>query len=151
MLQTLMASASSAASLANECDLQALHRGTSVRVAHAAEPSLISWDEVEAPEDVYQAVTLADGRPALIKGRSGDIIRISRKLKRFVLESLWEGLDLGSHSTALGAWHVGVESVTCRECLPIVNEGKSAFLQFVCRLQGCSQGPIGSLSGILKS
>lgn len=46
----------------------------------AAEPSLISWDEVEAPEDVYQAVTLADGRPALIKGRSGEVMTISRKL-----------------------------------------------------------------------
>ncbi len=33
---------------------------------------LISWEEVKAEEDVYQAVTLANGRPALIKGRSGE-------------------------------------------------------------------------------
>ncbi|KAK9851144.1 hypothetical protein WJX84_007795 [Apatococcus fuscideae] len=37
----------------------------------SAEPSLISWEEAEVQEDVYQAITLADGRPALIKGRSG--------------------------------------------------------------------------------
>ncbi|KAK9831191.1 hypothetical protein WJX74_006879 [Apatococcus lobatus] len=46
-------------------------RGTRGGAVNAAEPSLISWDELEAPEDVYHAVTLADGRPALVKGRSG--------------------------------------------------------------------------------
>lgn len=98
MLRTAIDLTCSKAKPDNECGLQALQRGTSERVVHAAEPSLISWDEIEAPEDVYQAVTLADGRPALIKGRSGEVIRIHRRFKSFMLET---GLEARSYCTAL--------------------------------------------------
>ncbi len=37
----------------------------------ATEPELISWDEVEAQKDVYEAVTTADGRQALVKAAPG--------------------------------------------------------------------------------
>ena len=36
-----------------------------------AEPELISWDEVEAQKDVYEAITTADGRQALVKAAPG--------------------------------------------------------------------------------
>ncbi|CAL8468694.1 g8234 [Coccomyxa elongata] len=35
------------------------------------EPELISWDEVEAQKDVYEAITTADGRQALVKAAPG--------------------------------------------------------------------------------
>ncbi|BDA43325.1 hypothetical protein COCOBI_04-3370 [Coccomyxa sp. Obi] len=36
-----------------------------------SEPELISWDEVEAQKDVYEAITTADGRQALVKAPPG--------------------------------------------------------------------------------
>ena len=61
------------------------------RAVNVPEPSLISWDEVEAPEDVYQAVTLADGRPALVKGRPGMCMLLQQQT-----EGLQSG-DLGCY------------------------------------------------------
>lgn len=37
------------------------------------EPELISWDEVEQQKDIYQAITTADGRQALVKASSGKL------------------------------------------------------------------------------
>lgn len=39
--------------------------------AAGAEPELISWEEVEAQKDVYQAITTPDGRQALVKAAPG--------------------------------------------------------------------------------
>jgi hypothetical protein len=38
------------------------------------EPSLISWEELEAKKDIYRAVATPDGRQALIKKRPGGAI-----------------------------------------------------------------------------
>ncbi|KAK9830075.1 hypothetical protein WJX72_009617 [[Myrmecia] bisecta] len=40
-------------------------------VRKSQEPELISWDEIKAQKDVYQAVTTADGLHALVKAPSG--------------------------------------------------------------------------------
>lgn len=51
-----------------------------------SEPELISWDEVEAQKDVYEAITTADGRQALVKAAAGVHTALSRT-NRCILSS----------------------------------------------------------------
>ena len=39
--------------------------------ASKGEPELISWDDVDAQKDVYEAITTSDGRQALVKAAPG--------------------------------------------------------------------------------